>query len=147
MTIEIKNIDTYYLIKGIIAAIVENNSAESHDEFEMILKNQMNETPECDAVGNILDDPVDKYAKVREAWNKLYRQIVGDSKLPDNLESALSTLDTSVGCTVEEVCYAGYAVIKEADSKIRHVSPDLYTKIQDWILTCVSYYENNWRTD
>jgi len=41
MKLEIKNIDTFRLIKGILTAIKENVSANSYDEIEMILKNQL----------------------------------------------------------------------------------------------------------
>ena len=127
--------------------------AEVHEQAQALITFKNCISPETlDCVSGIkeqLDNPIkaDKYAKMREAWDNYCHKIVGDSKIPDSLESALSTFDCSVGCTVEEVCYAGYAVIREADSKIRKVSPDLYEKIQEWILTCVSYYEDNWRAD
>ena len=139
MNLEIKNIDTFCLIKGILTAIKENVAADSYDEIDALLKNQLKDVPSCDATGNIIDDPVEQFRQ------KFYEMCPYDlTKLYDaRFIELVQNLVNQIGEGMGPVSYAAY----QLQEWLRNWPADAIERVHSWkwIWDWVKYYEDNWR--
>ncbi len=139
MNLEIKNIDTFCLLKGIMTAIKENVSADAYDEIVALIKNQLKEVPPCDAAGNIIDDPVEQFKKKFDEmcpynFAKVYHPKF--TELIDNLRN-------QIGEAMGPMSYAAYQ-LQEWLRDCPESSPEREYP-WSWIWEFVTYYEDNWR--
>lgn len=140
MNLEIKNIDTFYILKGIMTAIRENFSAEAYDEIGVILDKQMMDTPECDATGNIIGDPVEQF-KIK--FNEMCPYDLSMCVYHPRFIELIQNFRNQIGEAMGPVSYAAYQLQEwlrdcPANCKEREHS-------WKWIWDWVKYYENNWR--
>lgn len=147
MTIEIKNIDTFSLLKGIMTTIKENVSAEAYDEIEMILKNQMKEIPPCDAAGNILDDPVeeipsDPVEQFKKRFNETCPYVLTEVHNPKFI-GLINNFRNQIGEAMGPMTYAAYQLQEFLRNCPDNTPERAYP--WSWIWHFVKYYEDNWR--
>ena len=127
MTIEIKNYDTFSLIKGFLEVYHSSSSAQSYDEAAFILE-QMKNVPSTDNEGNFIEDQRElcklQWLEYEQEFKRGYMYSVEQKQARDNFFA-------QIGEALGPVCYAAWK-FKQSFEKSTNT---------DWIDKCIKYYE------
>ena len=143
MTIEIKHMDTFRLIKGLLNEVNNALTAERLHELGKVL-DQMEKVPETDDLGYFTEGS-DPRQKMLKKWNKCYNWYTHTDfkQLSEPVQSAIKSFEAQIGEAMGPVCYAGWKVIDTA--KAKQEPDEVITDLEQYVDACIKIYEDNWR--